>query len=40
MGGRDAQFDALAAKFDLGKLLDGTDYMALRGAVQETVNAK
>ena len=40
MGGRDAQLDALAAKFDLGKLLDGTDYMALRGAVQETVNAK
>ena len=40
MGGRDAQLDALAAKFNLGKLLDGTDYMALRGAVQETVNAK
>ena len=40
MGGRDAQLDALAAKFDLRKLLDGTDYMALRGAVQETVNAK
>jgi hypothetical protein len=40
MGGRDAQLDALAAKFDLKKLLDGTDYMALRGAVQETVNAK
>ena len=37
-GGRDAELDALAAKFDLRKLLDGTDYEGLRRAVLEIVN--
>ena len=37
-GGRDAELDALAAKFDLKKLLDGTDYEALRRAVLDVVN--
>ncbi len=37
-GGRDAELDALAAKFDLKKLLEGTDYEGLRRAVQDAVN--
>ena len=37
-GGRDAELDALAAKFDLKKLLEGTDYEGLRRAVQDVVN--
>ena len=37
-GGRDAELDALAAKFDLRKLLDGTDYEKLRRAVLDVVN--
>ena len=37
-GGRDAELDALAAKFDLKKLLEGTDYEGLRCAVQDAVN--
>ncbi len=37
-GGRDAELDALAAKFDLKKLLDGTDYEGLRRAVLDVVN--
>ena len=37
-GGRDAELDALAAKFDLKKLLDGTDYEKLCRAVEDVVN--
>lgn len=37
-GGRDAELDALAAKFDLGTLLRGTDYPALQRAVDSVVN--
>ena len=37
-GGRAAELDALAAKFDLKALLEGTDYPALKRMVEETVN--
>ena len=39
-GGRDADLDSLAAKFDHQKLLAGTDYPALKRAVQNVVNRK
>jgi len=37
-GGRDAELDALAAKFNLKALLDGTNYVGLRKAVMDVVN--
>ena len=37
-GGRDAELAALAAKFDLKKLLEGTNYVGLRKAVLDMVN--
>ena len=37
-GGCNAELDALAAKFDLKKLLKGADYEGLRRAVQDVVN--
>ena len=37
-GGRDAELNALAAKFVLKKLLNGTDYVKLRNAVIDTLN--
>ena len=37
-GGRDVELDALAARFDVKKLLDGTDYEKLCRAVQDVVN--
>ena len=37
-GGRNAELDALAAKFEVKKLLGGTDYQGLRKAVLDVVN--
>jgi hypothetical protein len=37
-GGRDVELDALAARFDVKKLLGGTDYEKLCRAVQDVVN--
>jgi hypothetical protein len=39
-GGRDAELDAFAAKFDLKALLSGTDYIGLRKAAFEVLNAE
>ena len=38
LGGHDAELDALVSKFDMKKLIDGTDYNALRRAVFDVVN--
>ncbi len=37
-GGRDAELAALAARFDVKKLLDGVNYVGLRKKVLDTVN--
>jgi len=37
-GGRDAELDALAAKFDLKALLSGTDYAGLKKAALDVLN--